>query len=150
MAIRQLAHYRDERFRKKSKPVKEFDEKLWELLGDMGDTLARAGGLGCAAVHVGVLKRVVLVLYEGRRYELVNPTIAPVGGETQLGVEGSIAPGAPRGYVERPQAVTVEAFDRHGNPLSIRADGLLAAIFCHEIEHLDGTMYSDRFCQVHE
>jgi len=144
MAIRQLTHFDDIRFRKKSKPVVKFDEKQWELLDDMQDTLKRAKGYGCAAVHVGVLKRVVLVLDGENTHELINPIIVAKSNETAKVLEGSIAPGAPRGYVERPKKVTVEAQDRYGNPISINAEGFLAATLCHEIEHLDGVLFSDK------
>ena len=145
MAIRQLTHFNDERFRKKSKPITNFDKKLWELLGDMHDTLKRAKGYGCAAVHVGVLKRVVLVLDGESPMELINPVITVTSAETEKVLEGSIAPGSPRGYVERPRRVKVEAHDRHGNPITTEAEGFLAATLCHEIEHLDGILFSDKF-----
>ena len=144
MAIRQLTHFNDERFRKKSKPVTKFDEKLWELLGDMRDTLKRTKGYGCAAVHVGVLKRVVLVLDNDNAIELVNPVVIAQSTEAERILEGSIAPEAPRGYVERPKKVTVEACDRNGNPVTINAEGFFAATLCHEIDHLDGLLYSDK------
>ena len=144
MAIRQLTHFDDERFRKKSKPITKFDEKLWELLDDMRDTLERAKGFGCAAVHVGVLKRVVLIL-GNITMELINPAIVAKSSETARFLEGSIAPGAPRGYVERPIEVTVDAQDRNGNPITINAEGFLAATLCHEIDHLDGVLFSDKF-----
>ena len=144
MAIRQLTHFDDIRFRKKSKPVVKFDEKLWELLGDMQDTLKRAKGYGCAAVHVGVLKRVVLVLDSENPLELINPVIVAKSDESEKVLEGSIAPGAPRGYVARPKKVTVEAQDRNGNSMTISAEGFLAATLCHEIDHLDGILFSDK------
>ena len=148
MAIRQLTHFDDERFRKKSKPVTKFDEKLWDLLDDMHDTLKRVNGYGCAAVHMGVLKRVVLVLDKDNKIELINPVVSARSRETEKVLEGSIAPGAPRGYVERPRTVTVKACDRHGNPIVIEAEGFLAATLCHEIEHLDGILFSDKVVAV--
>ena len=144
MAIRQLTHFDDIRFRKKSKPVAKFDEKLWELLDDMLDTLKRVKGYGCAAVHVGVLKRVVLVLDNDKPIELINPVIVAMSAEKEKIFEGSIAPNAPAGYVERPRKVTVEASDRCGKPTIIKAEGFLAATLCHEIDHLDGVLFSDK------
>ena len=144
MAIRQLTHFKDERFLKKSKTVTKFDEKLWELLGDMRDTLKRANGYGCAAVHMGVLKRVVLILDNDIPIELVNPVIIAQSTETEKILEGSIAPEAPRGYVERPRKVEIEAYDRNGNLVTINAEGFLAATLCHEIDHLDGILFSDK------
>ena len=148
MAIRQLTHFDNDRFRKKSKPVTKFDERLWELLGDMHDTLMRARGYGCAAVHVGVLKRVVLILENENPLELINPVITGKSYETEKVLEGSIAPGAPKGYVLRPKKVAVEAFDRFGNPVSINAEGFLAATLCHEIEHLDGILFSEKLLNI--
>jgi len=143
MALRNLTNWNDPMFRKKSRLVESFDERLWILLDDMRETLEKVGGYGCAAVHVGVLRRVVVVLDETGVIELINPTIIETSVETQEVLEGSIAPGAPRGYVTRPQSLTVSAFDRNGNPITISGAGFLAATFCHEIDHLDGILFID-------
>ena len=151
MATRSLTNWNDPIFRKKSRSVENFDERLWVLLDDMRETLEQVGGYGCAAVHVGVLRRVVVVLDESGYngvIELINPTLTETSDETQDVQEGSIAPGAPRGYVSRPQSVTVEALDRNGNPISITGDNFLAATFCHEIDHLDVIMFIDKATEV--
>ena len=156
MALRNLTNWSDPRFRMKSRPVVNFDEGLWTLLEDMRDTLMKARGYGCAAVHVGVLRRVVVILDDNGAglssrkepaaglIELVNPVISKESEETQEVMEGSIAPGAPRGTVVRPKNVTALGFDRHGNPLTITAGGFLAATLCHEIDHLDGVVFTDK------
>jgi peptide deformylase len=144
MAIRRLTAFNDELFRKTSKPVTKFDGRLWDLLDDMRDTLTQTGGYGCAAVHVGVLRRAVVVNAESGVIELVNPSITEASAETQRVLEGSIAPGAPRGYVERPRKVTVSAVDRNGKPITVSGEGFLAATFCHEIDHLDGILFTDK------
>ena len=144
MAIRNLTSWNDPLFRKKSKAVVKFDERLWVLLDDMRDTLEKVKGYGCAAVHVGILRRTVVVLDKNGVIELVNPEITEASSETQDVLEGSIAPGAPRGYVTRPKSVTVSALDRNGNPLTISGEGFLAASLCHEIDHLDGIMFIDK------
>ena len=144
MAQRNLTTWNDPLFRKKSRVVESFDERLWILLDDMRETLAKVGGYGCAAVHVGVLRRVVVVLEDSGVIELINPTIIETSTETQEVVEGSIAPGAPRGYVIRPKSVTVSALNRNGKPISINGTGFLAATFCHEIDHLDSIMFTDK------
>jgi len=144
MAIRNLTHWNDPLFRIISRPVDRFDDRLWALLDDMRDTLKRVNGFGCAAVHVGILRRVVVVLDEGGIIELINPTIAETSAKMVSVLEGSIAPGAPRGYVERPDKVTVSAFDRHGEPITVTGEGFLAATFCHEIDHLDGILFADK------
>jgi len=143
MALRNLTNWNDPIFRKKSRVVEQFDERLWTLLDDMHETLEKVGGYGCAAVHVSVLRRVVVVLDDGGVIELVNPVIVESSVEMQDVLEGSIAPGAPRGYVTRPQSVTVEAFDRDGEPVTIQGTGFLAAAFCHEVDHLDGVLFTD-------
>jgi len=145
MAIRNLTPFHDPLFRKIGKPVVQFDDRLYALLDDMHDTLKRANGYGCAAVHVGILRRVVVVHDKDRILELINPEITASSATTQRVQEGSIAPGAPRGYVERPMQVTVAAQDRHGNPLTVTGEGFLAATLCHEIDHLDGILFSDKF-----
>ncbi|MCL2202509.1 MAG: peptide deformylase [Defluviitaleaceae bacterium] len=144
MAIRNLTNWSDPLFRKASKPVTKFDDRLAILLEDMRDTLERVKGYGCAAVHVGILRRVVVVLDEGGVIELINPTISEASTKMERVLEGSIAPGAPRGYVERPNKVTVSALDRHGESITVMGEGFLAATFCHEIDHLDGIIFTDK------
>ena len=144
MGIRNLTSWNDPLFHKKSRVVEKFDERLWTLLEDMRETLEKVGGYGCAAVHVGVLRRVVVVDDENGVIELINPTITETSEETQEVLEGSIAPGAPRGYVTRPQSITVSAFNRDGNPISVSGAGFLAATLCHEIDHLDGILFMEK------
>ena len=144
MGLRNLANWNEPIFRKKSRAVEKFDERLWTLLDDMRETLEKVGGYGCAAVHVGVLRRVVVVNDKDGVIELINPTITEASEETQEVMEGSIAPGAPRGTVMRPKNVTVSAFDRSGDPITVRGTDFLAATFCHEIDHLDGIMFIDK------
>lgn len=144
MGIRNLTQWNDPLFRKKSRAVEMFDERLWVLLDDMLETLRTVGGYGCAAVHVGILRRVVVVDDDAGVIVLVNPVIAEESEETQEVMEGSIAPGAPRGKVIRPKSVTLSAFDRNGNPIIVRGTDFLAATFCHEIDHLDGMLFTDK------
>ena len=144
MALRNLTHWTDPRFRKASRPVEQFDERLWDLLGDMKDTLEKAKGYGCAAVHVGILRRVVVVLDDKVTFELVNPVVVEVSDETNEVQEGSIAPGSPRGKVIRPKSVTVTGFDRNGNEITIKGEGFLAATLLHEIDHLDGILFTEK------
>jgi peptide deformylase len=144
MGLRNLTNWNDPVFRKKSRAVEKFDERLWTLLDDMKDTLVKVGGYGCAAVHVGVLRRVVVVTGDSGVIELINPEIVEASAETQEVLEGSIAPGAPQGTVTRPQSVTVSALDRNGSPITVSGSGFLAATFCHEIDHLDGILFTDK------
>ena len=147
MALRNLTNWNDPKFRKISRHVENFDDRLWTLLDDMRDTLEKVGGYGCAAVHVGVLRRVVVIIDESGTngvIELINPTITDESEDTQEVLEGSIAPNAPRGTVIRPKNVTVSGADRNGNPITITASDFLAATLCHEIDHLDGIIFTDK------
>jgi peptide deformylase len=144
MALRNLTHWDDPQFRKKSRAVEKFDGRLWTLLDDMRETLEHVGGYGCAAVHVGILRRVVVVNDDSGVIELIDPVIAYASEETQEVMEGSIAPGAPRGMVTRPKSVTISALDRNGNPITVSGTDFLAATFCHEIDHLDSIMFTDK------
>lgn len=148
MALRNVTSWDDPLFRKKSRPVEAFDERLWAVLDDMRETLESVGGYGCAAVHIGVLRRVVVVNGEGGVMELVNPVITEESAQTQEVTEGSIAPGAPRAVVTRPKSVTVAAVDRHSNAITISGSGFLAATFCHEIDHLDGILFTDKLAKA--
>ncbi len=147
MALRNLTNWNDPIFRKKSRPVEKFDERLLTLLDDMRETLEKAGGYGCAAVHIGVLKRVVIVIEKDGVIELINPIITETSAKTQKVLEGSIAPDSPRGYVIRPESVAVSALDRFGKPIVVAGNGFLAATFCHEIDHLDGVLFTDKLCE---
>jgi peptide deformylase len=144
MALRTLTNWDDPIFRKKSRAVEAFDERLWTLLDDMRETLESLGGCGCAAVHIGILRRVIVVNDESGVIELINPAITESSSETQDVQEGSIAPGAPQGTVSRPQSVTVSAFDRNGSPITVSGSGFLAATFCQELDHLDGVLFTDK------
>ena len=141
MAIRTLTNWSDPLFRKTSRAVEKFDERLWMLLDDMRETLEKVGGYGCAAVHIGVLRRVVVINDDSGVIELVNPTLTEASEEAQEVLEGSIALGAPQASVTRPKRVTVSAFDRNGEPITVSGSDFLAATLCHEIDHLDGIVF---------
>ncbi|MCL1832104.1 MAG: peptide deformylase [Oscillospiraceae bacterium] len=144
MALRTLTNWNNPLFLKKSRAVDKFDERLWVLLDDMKDTLVKVNGYGCAAVHVGVLRRAVIILDDSSVIELINPVITKTSTETQIVKEGSIAPDSPQGEVIRPKSVTVSALDRNGEPVTVSGEGFLAATLCHEIDHLDGVIFTDK------
>ena len=144
MATRNLTSWSDPKFRKISRPVEKYDERLWTLLDDMRETLKKVNGYGCAAVHVGILRRVVVVNDKDSVIELINPQITEESAETQEAMEGSIAPGAPMGKVIRPKSVTISAFDRNGNEITVKGTNFLTATFCHELDHLDGILFMDK------
>jgi len=122
-------------------PVTKFDEKLWDLLDDMRETLAESNGVGLAAPQVGILRRVVLVINgEDEVLELINPTIIKTEGE-QEGLEGCLSVPGKWGNVKRPMVVRVRAQDRNGNWFEVEDEELTARCFCHELDHLDGHLF---------
>ncbi|MBR4333126.1 MAG: peptide deformylase [Clostridia bacterium] len=143
--VRKILTFGDETLRKISKPMQKFDLRLWLLLRDMADTMNKAEGVGLAAPQVGILRRVVVIDVgdENGLIELVNPEIIAQEGE-QEGSEGCLSAPGRRGYVKRPNKVTVRAQDRKGKFFEITGEGLLARAFCHELDHLDGILYSDK------
>lgn len=145
MAIRNIVTVGDSVLRKKSRPVVNFDEKLHTLLDDMRETLEKAEGAGLAAVQVGVLRRAVLVdIDDGKGLmELINPEIVEVSEETEEGEEGCLSVPGEWGMVTRPVSVTVRAQNRDGKWCMYKGEGLRARCFCHEIDHLDGKLYTD-------
>ena len=143
--VRKILTFGDETLRKISKPMQKFDLRLWLLLRDMADTMNKAEGVGLAAPQVGILRRVVVIDVgdENGLIELVNPEIIAQEGE-QEGSEGCLSAPGRRGDVKRPNKVTVRAQDRKGKFFEITGEGLLARAFCHELDHLDGILYSDK------
>ncbi|MDN0032292.1 peptide deformylase [Oscillibacter ruminantium] len=144
MALRKIVEVGEECLLKKCRPVTEFNRHLRELLDDMAETLTDASGAGLAAPQVGVLRRVCLVLDEGTEeyLELINPEIIAQSGE-QTGIEGCLSLPGKWGIVSRPNVVRVRAQDRDGNWFEAEGEGLTARAFCHEIEHLDGHLFSE-------
>ena len=143
MAIRNVVQVGNEILRKKSKPVVNFDEKLWELLDDMRETMVKNEGCGLAAVQVGVLRRAVVLDVNNMKIELINPEIVDSYGEN-IDKEGCLSVKNEIGWVKRPKEVTVKAMDRYGNEFMITGVDLLAKALCHEIDHLDGILYIDK------
>ena len=142
MAIRNILNEREDALHRVCRPVTNFDERLWQLLDDMAETLADANGAGLAAPQVGILRRVCLVLdEEAEEYlELINPEIIAQSGE-QTGLEGCLSVPGKWGIVTRPDVVRVRAQDRYGDWFEVEGEGLTARAFCHEIEHLDGHLF---------
>ena len=149
MAIRAIVTEEDPILHKRCHAVTQFDEKLWNLLDDMKETLAKANGVGLAAPQVGILRRVVLVVNdEGTVLELVNPEILEQKGE-QDGLEGCLSIPGKFGYVKRPMWVKVRAQNRHGEWVEYEGEELTARCFCHELAHLDGHLYSELADQLY-
>ena len=122
-------------------PVTKFDEKLWDLLDDMRETLLDSNGVGLAAPQVGILRRAVLVINgQDEILELINPTIVHTEGE-QEDMEGCLSVPGKWGFVKRPMVVRVRAQDRNGNWFEVEDEGLTARCLCHELDHLDGHLF---------
>lgn len=143
MAKRNIVTVGDPVLRRKCRPVEKFDDRLHTLLDDMIETMRAAEGVGLAAPQVGILRRVVVVeCVEGEVIELINPKIIAFSGE-QEGREGCLSVPGEVGIVRRPMHVTVRAQDRHGETVEYHGSALLARAFCHELDHLDGKLYTD-------
>ncbi len=143
MAIRNVVQAGDEILRKKCFEVTVFDEKLWQLLDDMKETVRKEEGAGLAAPQVGILRRAVVVDVKEGFYELINPVITEAKGE-QRGYEGCLSVRGKRGVVSRPLVVKAEYSDRNGKRKKLVARGFFARAVCHELDHLDGILYTDR------
>ena len=143
MATRKIVLQGDEILTKVCRPVTNFDERLHELLDDMKETLIQANGAGLAAPQVGILRRITVVLNDDDEIlELINPEIIYTEGE-QTGPEGCLSVPGKFGMVTRPAFVRVRAQDRNGNWFEAEGYDLTARCFCHELEHLDGHLYTE-------
>ena len=145
MAIRIIRLEKDEILRKKSREVEVIDDKIQTLIDDMIDTMYKYNGVGLSAVQVGVLKRIVVIDIEDDTgvKVLINPKILKTKGEHEV-EEGCLS--FPNQYAKlvRPKEVTVEALDRDGKKITIKAKDLLAQAICHELDHLDGIVFTDK------
>ena len=145
MATLNIIKEGDPILRKISKPVKEITPRILRLLDDMKETLIAAEGAGLAAVQVGVLRRIVLVEHEkAGLLELINPEILKSSDARQQELEGCLSIPGKWGITDRPESVTIRAMDRNGKYFTMSGDGLSARAFCHELDHLDGILYTDR------
>ena len=142
MAIRKIVKLGDETLRKECRTQEKFDLRLAILLKDMADTMYRAEGVGLAAPQVGVLRRVVVIDVGEGLVEMVNPVITSREG-SQCGREGCLSLPNRQAVVTRPNKVTVEFQDRKGEKHALTAEGFFARAVCHELDHLDGTLYID-------
>ena len=142
MGLRKILTDKDPALHKTCKPVTNFDAKLHKLLDDMRETLLDSGGVGLAAPQVGILRRVVLVDNGETILELVNPTMVETDGE-QVGPEGCLSVPGKYGLVKRPYYAKVRAQDRNGNWYEADGEELTARCFCHELDHLDGIIYTE-------
>lgn len=152
MTIRDINHFPDAVLRQKAKTVTEFDNDLQLLIDDMIETMRAAPGVGLAAPQIGVSLRVIVIEFGDEEDEtipkqlfvMINPEIARESGEKVTGIEGCLSVPGVIGEVDRAQVVTVQGQNQHGKSIKIRAQGWLARIFQHEIDHVNGVLYTDR------
>ena len=150
MALRKIRIEGDPVLGKVSKPVTDINDHIITLIDDMRETLLDSGGVGLAAPQVGALRRVVIVMDinkedltpEEQLIELINPEIVATSGH-QRGAEGCLSIPGKYGIVTRPEVVTVSALDRNGKRFEVTGTGYTARAFCHEIDHLDGHLYTE-------
>jgi len=157
MPLRKIVTLPDPILRRKAHPVTHFDTDLQSLVDDMVETMRVAPGVGLAAPQVGIPSRVIVVEYpEDEEQEdapkklfiVVNPEIKEMSAETELGIEGCLSIPGLNGEVERALAVTVKGQTRHGQAFKIKAKGWLARIFQHEVDHINGVVFTDRATKV--
>ena len=157
MSLRQITKLPDPILRRKAKLVERIDSTMQTLVDDMIETMRAAPGVGLAAPQVGVSERIFVAEYPvddekedapKKLFVVINPEIKQRSEETELGVEGCLSLPGLQGEVERALEVTVKGLTRHGQPVKIKARGWLARIFQHEIDHLDGIVFTDRATKV--
>ena len=162
MALRTIVTLPDPVLRRKARPITKFDGNLKILIDDMIETMRDAPGVGLAAPQVGISDRLIVVEYgedeedengeiiemPKKLYVLINPEIVKVSEEKEMGVEGCLSIPGLVGEVERYSAIQVKGLNRRGQPTKVKAEGWLARIFQHEIDHLDGIVYPDRATKV--
>ena len=144
MAVRPILRFPDERLQTVARRVEHFDDALRELVADMADTMYRAPGVGLAATQIDVhLRMIVIDVSEthDRLQVFINPEIIGEDGERRISEEGCLSVPGIYEEVERPERVRVRAFDEHGKPFTVNADGLLAVCLQHEIDHLNGRVF---------
>lgn len=152
MAIRKIVTLPEPVLRRKARKVADFGTELQTLINDMIETMRAAPGVGLAAPQVDVSWRVIVIEYGDdedenvppKLYVVVNPEITRHSKDAEVGTEGCLSIPEIAGEVERPLSVVVKGYNRHGQPLKIKAQGWLARIFQHEVDHLDGVLFVDR------
>lgn len=147
MAVKKIVLVPDPILRKKSKPVPKITGNILKLLDNMADTMYDAGGVGLAAPQIGILKRVIVIDTREEDgpglIEMINPEILEAKG-SQTGPEGCLSIPGINGEVERRSYVKVKGLDRNGNEQIIEAENFLATVFQHEIDHLEGILFTDK------
>ena len=163
MALRTIVTLPEPILRRKARPVSNFDIHLQTLIDDMIDTMRNAPGVGLAAPQVGISDRLIVVEYaeppededeaehkevKPKLYVMINPEIVKTSEEKVLGVEGCLSIPGLVGEVERFEMIQVKGLNRRGQPMKVKAQGWLARIFQHEIDHVNGVVFPDRATRV--
>ena len=160
MTLRKIVTLPDPVLRRKAHPVKKFDKDLHTLIDDMVETMREAPGVGLAAPQIGLSERLLVIEYYEREedeeiedapkkvWAIINPEIVKASEEKVMGVEGCLSIPGLLGEVERHQDVLVKGLNRHGKPMKVKAKGWLARILQHEMDHLNGVLFTDLATQV--
>lgn len=143
MALRVIRLEGDPILRKKSRKIEKIDNRIEVLLDDMVETMKEADGVGLAAPQVGILRRAVVVDIGNGPIKMVNPELLDMRGEV-VDTEGCLSVPELAGTVKRPEWVKVKYLDKDGDEVTMEAEGLLARVICHEVDHLDGILYIDK------
>ena len=160
MTLRKIVTLPDPVLRKKARAITKIDRELGPLIDDMVETMREAPGVGLAAPQIGLSERLIVVEYYEREedeeneeapkkvWAVINPEIVKASEEKLMGVEGCLSIPGLLGDVERHAEVQIKGLNRHGKPMKIKAQGWLARIFQHEIDHLNGVLFPDRATRV--
>ena len=148
MALRKVRLDGDPILRKRSREVSEIDDRILELLDDMVETMRHENGIGLAAPQVGILKRVITIDVGEEPIKAINPVIEEEEGSVE-GLAGCLSVPDLAGTVDRPETITVTFMNQKGETVQMKPMGYLARVFCHEIDHLDGVLYTDKAKEVH-
>jgi len=160
MTLRQIVTVPDPVLKRKAHAVNKFDKNLLTLLDDMVETMREAPGVGLAAPQIGLSERIIVIEYFEKEeteeiedapkkvWAMINPEIAKVSEETLMGVEGCLSIPGIVGEVERHAEVQVKGLNKHGKPMKVKARGWLARIFQHEIDHLNGVLFTERATRI--
>jgi peptide deformylase len=160
MTLRKIVTLPEAVLRRKAHAVTKIDKSLHTLIDDMVETMREAPGVGLAAPQIGLSERIIVVEYFERAedeekedapkkvWAVLNPEIIKASEEKLMGVEGCLSIPGLVGEVERHAAVQIKGMNRHGKPMKIKAEGWLARIFQHEIDHLNGVLFTDRATRV--
>ena len=160
MTLRKIVTLPDPVLRRKARAITKFDKNLSTLIDDMVETMREAPGVGLAAPQIGLSDRLIVIEYHEREedeeneeapkkvWAMINPEIVKASEEKVMGVEGCLSIPGLLGEVERHAEVQVKGLNRHGKPMKVKAKGWLARIFQHEIDHLNGVVFTDLATQV--